>query len=193
MAPLTNCLKKGKFQWGMEQDSSFTIIKEKLSTAPVLALPSFDKVFVVECDACGVGIGAVLSQKGRPVGLEALGALLTRGSQFHFILKHKSGQQNRVADALSRQATLLVTMTHEVTGFEVFRELYVDDVDFGNIWAKLPADDYSQLDGYRFKGNRLCIPHCSFREKLIRDIHGGSLSGHLEREKTIASVEERYF
>ena len=38
-------------------------------TAPVLALPNFSKLFVIECNALGIEISIVLVQVGQPLAL----------------------------------------------------------------------------------------------------------------------------
>jgi hypothetical protein len=46
---------------------AFQALKNALSTAPVLQLPAFDRVFMVDRDASGSGFGAVLHQVTGPV------------------------------------------------------------------------------------------------------------------------------
>ncbi|KAJ9536656.1 hypothetical protein OSB04_un000129 [Centaurea solstitialis] len=67
-APLNELVKKQVgFHWGEQQQVAFNMLKERLTSSPILALPNFDKMFELECDASGVGIGAVLIQEGRPI------------------------------------------------------------------------------------------------------------------------------
>ena len=210
---------KKEFKWTHGADNSFETLKQKVAELPVLALPDFNKVFQVECDASGSAIGAVLSQEGKPVAffseklndakrkysvydqefyaiVQALKkwrhylmpkefvlytdhkALQYLGSQqklnqrhmkwveylqsFTFVIKHKSGVTNRVADALSRRRSLLTEMKVEVLGFDEMKELYDTNPDFFEAWRECRApnlidhiskyDNYFIQEGMLFKG-----------------------------------------
>lgn len=67
VTPLTNQLKKNNFHWNDEATDAFHILKEVMLKAPVLAIPNFSIPFVVEMDASGKGLGAVLSQSKHPI------------------------------------------------------------------------------------------------------------------------------
>ena len=67
-APLNELTKKDvPFVWGDAQQEAFMILKDKLTHAPLLQLPDFNKTFELECDASGIGLGGVLLQDGKPV------------------------------------------------------------------------------------------------------------------------------
>ncbi|GKB15069.1 putative reverse transcriptase domain-containing protein [Tanacetum coccineum] len=52
--------KKVKFDWGNKEEAAFQLLKQKLCSAPILALPKGAKNFIIYCDALHKGLGVVL-------------------------------------------------------------------------------------------------------------------------------------
>ncbi|WVZ85221.1 hypothetical protein U9M48_032169 [Paspalum notatum var. saurae] len=66
--PMTGLLKNNRpYEWDDKCEGSFQLLKEKLTTAPVLTLPDLHKDFVVYCDASRQGLGCVLMQDNKVV------------------------------------------------------------------------------------------------------------------------------
>nr|GEW27781.1 hypothetical protein [Tanacetum cinerariifolium] len=65
---MTKFTQKGiKFNWGEKEENSLQLIKQKLCSVLILALPKGSKDFVVYCDASHKGLGAVLMQREKAI------------------------------------------------------------------------------------------------------------------------------
>nr|GFD02442.1 putative reverse transcriptase domain-containing protein [Tanacetum cinerariifolium] len=59
--------KKVKFEWGDKQEAAFQLLKQKLCSAPILALPEGSEDFIVYYDASNKGLEAVLMQREKVI------------------------------------------------------------------------------------------------------------------------------
>ncbi|GJZ40282.1 putative reverse transcriptase domain-containing protein [Tanacetum coccineum] len=59
--------KKMKFDWSEKAEVAFQLLKQKLCSAPILALPEGSENFVVYYDASRKGLGAVLMQREKVI------------------------------------------------------------------------------------------------------------------------------
>ena len=118
---------------------------------------------------------------------------------YTFVIRHKKGKDNVVADALSRRAHLLTLVKVQVTRFESIKDSYSTCPDFGPIVQALEVGtshehrDYLRTEGYLFFKNRLCVPRTSLQDQLTWECHSGGLAGHFGRDKTITAVEHQFY
>ncbi|XP_033141136.1 uncharacterized protein LOC103847683 [Brassica rapa] len=209
-APLTEVIKKEVgFKWGEAQELAFQCLKEKLTNAPLLILPDFNKTFEIECDASGIGIGAVLMQEKRPIAYfsEKLGGAtlnyatydkelyaLVRALQTwqHYLwpkefvihTDHESLKYLKSQNKLSKRHARWVE----------FIETFPYVIKYKQGKENIVADALSRrYDGFLFYDNRLCVPNCSLRDLFVRESHGGSLMGHFGVAKTLKTLQDHFY
>ncbi|XP_021759482.1 uncharacterized protein LOC110724372 [Chenopodium quinoa] len=115
---------------------------------------------------------------------------------FNFATKYKKGKTNIVADALSRRHNILGIMETKILGFEVMNESYKDDLELKEIMESCKNGVHGSfviVDGFLFKGNKLCVPKGAIRELLIKEAHGGGLAGHMGIQKTLEILQSHFY
>ncbi|GJU01965.1 putative reverse transcriptase domain-containing protein [Tanacetum coccineum] len=128
--PMTKLTQKNvKFEWTKKAEAVFQLLKQKLCSAPILALPEGSENFVVYCDASHKGLGAVLMKKEKVIAyascqlkiykknytahdlelravvfvLKTQQRWLELLSDYDYDIRYHSGKANVVADALSQK------------------------------------------------------------------------------------------
>ncbi|GJX51335.1 putative reverse transcriptase domain-containing protein [Tanacetum coccineum] len=103
--------KKVKFDWGDKEEAAFQLLKEKLCSAPILALPEVAENFIIYCDASHKGLGGVLMQNEKSLK-HILNQKELNMRQHHWLellsdydceICYHPGKANVVANALSRK------------------------------------------------------------------------------------------
>jgi hypothetical protein len=243
---LNELAKKGMpFSWGNVQEHAFSMLKDKLTHAPLLQLPDFNNTFELECDASGIGLGGVLLQEGKPVAYfsKKLSGPILNYSTYHkelyapvrtletwlhylwskkfiihsdheslkhirsqtilnrrhakwvefiesfpYLIKHKKGKENIIADVLSRRYTLLNQLDYKISGLESIKDQYVNDADFKDVLLHCKDEKgwnkFIVSDRFVFRANKLCIPTSSVRLLLLQEAHGGGFIGYFGAKKT---------
>jgi hypothetical protein len=70
--PITSLQKKGtKFEWTLKCENNFNLLKELLTSVPVLNIVDPKEIFVVCTNACKEGLVGVLTQNGHIIGYES--------------------------------------------------------------------------------------------------------------------------
>lgn len=93
-APLNNLSNsKGKFKWTKECQDTFLLLKNILTTAPILIYPNFNEPFFLSTDASNVGLGAILFQydKERFERVVSYASRTLNGAERNYSTTHKEG------------------------------------------------------------------------------------------------------
>ncbi|PWA91318.1 Ty3/gypsy retrotransposon protein [Artemisia annua] len=210
---LTEQLKKDNFHWNEEATCAFQTLKEAMTQVPVLALPDFNKPFIVETDASGNGVGAVLVQEGKPIAYfsqvldqRSLKYLLeqrlvpgeyqkwlSKLMGYDFEIQYRPGRDNSAADALSRRADSVEYKAVSLPSVCQWEELLKDlesDPELEPLRKKIIEEDgsyegYTLNEGRLLYRNRLVLPRTSrWIPKLFLEFHSSATGGHEGTIKT---------
>nr|GEZ84778.1 hypothetical protein [Tanacetum cinerariifolium] len=191
--------KNVKFDWGEKEEAAFQLIKQKLCSAPILALPKGSKNFIVYCDASHKGLGAVLMQNEKVIAYASrqlkiheknyithdleLGETLLIRNQVHRIYQPQEFTTYPGSKRVEHEATALKILEAQTEALKP-ENLSAEDVG-GMLRKDLPNEKLEpRADGTLCLNNRSWIP-CfgELRTLIMHESHESKYSIHPEIPK----------
>ncbi|RVW64258.1 Retrovirus-related Pol polyprotein from transposon opus [Vitis vinifera] len=209
--PLCELLvKDAKFEWDDKCQRSFELLKQFLTSAPIVRAPNWELPFEVMCDSSDYAIGAVLGQR------EDGGYFCFK--EFNLQIRDKKGVENVVADHLSR-----LNIAHDTHGLPInddFPEeslMLVEEVpwfahianylvtgeipsewssqDKKNFFAKVHAYYWEEPFLFKYCADQIirkCVPEQE-KHGILSHCHGNACGGHFASQKTAMRVLQSGF
>lgn len=153
-SPLTRMLKKDGFEWTPMAEEAFVKLKKAMTCAPVLALPNFSKKFIVECDASGTGVGAVLLQE-RPI---AFFSHALQGN--HLLLSTYEKEMLALVLAVQKWRPYLLGQTFIVR---------TDHQSLKHLWSQRITTSAQQKWLFKLMGYSFTIEYKGGKENIVAD------------------------
>ncbi|GJY28429.1 putative reverse transcriptase domain-containing protein [Tanacetum coccineum] len=204
--PLTKLTQKNKkYEWGKEEEEAFQILKQKLCSAPILALPDGTEDFVVYCDASLKGYGAVLMQREKKELNLRQRRWIELLSDYDCEIRYHPEKANVVVDALSRKErdkplrirALMMTVHNDLP--KQIHEAQEEAMKEENAEAKNLGRLIKPIFKFRPDGTRCFRNHVwlsrfgGLRDFVMHELHKSKYSIHLRSDKMYQDLKLLYW
>ncbi|KAL0315101.1 UNVERIFIED_CONTAM: Retrovirus-related Pol polyprotein from transposon.6 [Sesamum calycinum] len=177
--PLTDLLRKDqKWEWTVACEDAFKLLKQAISSQPVLKLPQFDRPFEVQVDASDRALGGVLVQDKHPVAFESRklkDAELRRKLVEEYVAALTVVESDFLDQIRESSKTDVGYLKVEQVKSGLIRKYWLDS---GLLYAK---------------GGRVFVPTGTLSRRLLRETHDPQWAGHPGIDRMIALLARRYY
>nr|XP_009784657.1 PREDICTED: uncharacterized protein LOC104233048 [Nicotiana sylvestris] len=182
-------LKKKGFSWTEEYTAAFNQLKQALISATILAMPYYAKSFIVETDASGKDIGAVLMQQGHHIAYIKQKAL-----------KHLLEQQVHTdfqVDGISKLMAFDFSIEYKKEVENKIQNTWYTDLTLQLVITKLQQQPYKSYtwcnNQLRWKGRLVVGDDMQLRTTIIEQWHATPQGGHSSMDATIKRLQSLFF